>query len=113
MITVRVDKNKEPVELLNKVPDGNIVSMPNLRTILDTVNNERGFECDYRDLIGNDFSTVKELLNSGNKALIELGEWFIREIEGAYDSIADDTLPYNADKIIAFVLTNSKLDSTI
>jgi len=115
MITVRVDKNRKPIEVIDNKQRNDLVIMPNLESIMDKVNDNSCLECEYGDLIEDDMLTIKELLNSKKECLVELGRVLLGYIVDDYNGAVgnDEELTMDAAELIEFILTKSDTDTIL
>jgi len=111
MIIVKLDKENNPVQILNDAPKLNVVSIPDLDEIFDEVEKHVELNCDYSALIGTDFNIIRKLLMSDDKDFRELGRCFISQIITDYDNLDEYGLPENALQVIEFVLLNPDSNS--
>jgi len=113
MITIKLNDKGKPEAILNKKPKSNIVTLPDLDDIFDEVNDRSELECDYSDLLGGRFGVLKDLLNSNNAILVELGRDFLSMIIESYGDLGEYELPNNAAELIEFVLTKSDTNTIL
>ena len=108
MITVRLDKNRKPIEVIDNKQRNDLVTIPDLESIMDAVKSNSCLECEYDDLIEDDMLTIKELFNSKKECLVELGRVLLGFIVNDYNNLIgnDEQLHMNAEEIIEFILTN-------
>ena len=113
MITIKLNDKGKPEAILNKKPKSNIVTLPDLEDMFNDVDSRQELECDYSDLLGGDFSVIKELLNSDNAVFVELGRDFLHMIVDDYTDLNEYGLPDNAAELIEFVLTKSDTNTIL
>ena len=112
MITIKLNDKGKPIEVIHG-KKLNVISVPDLDKIFNTVENRSVLECDYSDLLGDGFGVLKDLLNSDNAVLVELGRDFISKIVETYEEVGEEELPDTIVELIEFVLTQSDTNTIL
>jgi len=115
MITIRTDKNDNPVEIVEISKNSTLVNIPELSDIIDYADSSNDWITDitYNELLGEGGIIIKELLKSGNNMLVDYGMMLLDKTLDAYNEEiqSEKELPDGAVNLYAYYLENIDLNS--